>query len=139
MKPFGRGVRLLGLGLLLLASGRGVAAQSMAPPGGEYRKASEVAGLPDFFPGLGVLYVQPNTLPGGPYLAYDREGHLVSSVYMVTLKEIDAHQKLNFAGVPDIAVDHVDLRYSGGHPSMPDPHYHVILWYVPPEQANALK
>lgn len=139
MTYFGRGARLLGLGLLLLGSGREVAGQSMAPPGGEYQKASEAAGLPEFFPGLGILYVQPKTLPGGPYLAYDRQGHLVSSVYMVTLKEIDAHQKLNFTGVPDMAVDHVDIRYSPGHPSMPDPHYHVILWYIPAEQANALK
>jgi hypothetical protein len=111
----------------------------VAPPGGDYQKASEVAGLPDFFPGLGTLYVQPKTLPGGPYLAYDREGHLVGTVYMVPLKEIDAHQKLNFTSVPDIQVDHVDMRYSPGHPSMPDPHYHVILWYIPSEQARALK
>ena len=139
MTHFSRGACLLGLGLLLLGSGRGVAAQSTAPPGGEYRKASEVAGLPEFFPGLGTLYVQPSTLPGGPYLAYDREGHLVSSVYMVPLKDMDAHQKLDFLGVPDMPVDHVDLRYSPGHPSVPDPHYHVILWYIPAAQANALR
>lgn len=139
MTSVGRGARLLGLGLLLLGSGRGAAAQSMAPPGGEYRKASEVAGLPDFFPGLGILYVQPKTLPGGPYFAYDREGHLVSTVYMVPLKDIEAHQKLNFVGVPDMPVDHVDLRYSAGHPSVPDPHYHVILWYIPAAQAKALQ
>lgn len=140
MTHVGRGIRLLALGLLLLlGSGRGAAAQAVAPPGGDYQKASEVAGLPDFFPGLGTLYVQPKTLPGGPYLAYDRQGHLVSSVYMVSLKEIDGHQKLNFAGVPDMAVDHVDIRYSAGHPSMPDPHYHVILWYIPAAEARALK
>jgi hypothetical protein len=139
MTHFDRGSRVLVLGLLLLASEGTVAAQSMAPPGGEYQKASEVAGLPDFFPGLGTLYVQPKTLPGGPYLAYDRQGHLVSTVYMVPITDIETHQKVNFTGVPDMTVDHVDLRYSAGHPSMPDPHYHLILWYLPPAQAHALK
>jgi hypothetical protein len=139
MTLFGRGSRVLGFCLLLLGSSGMVAAQSMAPPGGDYQKASEVAGLPDFFPGLGTLYVQPKTLPGGPYLAYDRQGHLVSSVYMVPLKDIETHQKDNFTGVPDLTVDHVDLRYSAGHPSMPDPHYHLILWYIAPAQAHALK
>jgi hypothetical protein len=139
MTHFDRGSRVLVLGLLLLASGGTVAAQSMAPPGGEYQKASDVAGLPDFFPGLGTLYVQPKTLPGGPYLAYDRQGHLVSTVYMVPIKDIETHQKVSFTGVPDMTVDHTDLRYSAGHPSMPEPHYHLILWYIPPAQAHALK
>jgi hypothetical protein len=42
-----------------------------APPGGPYKKVSELVKLPDFIPGLGTLYVNPGTLPAGPFLAYD--------------------------------------------------------------------
>ena len=48
-------------------------AASMSPPAG-YQKVSELVKLPDFLPGLGTLYVQPSTLPAGPFLAYDRNG-----------------------------------------------------------------
>src|SRR6516162_3861449 len=33
------------------------------PPGGDYKRVSELVRFPDFYPGLGRLYVQPNTLP----------------------------------------------------------------------------
>jgi hypothetical protein len=39
-----------------------------APPGGQYKKVSELVKLPDFLPGLGTLYVDPKTLPAGPFL-----------------------------------------------------------------------
>lgn len=137
----GMGLMTLGLGaLLLIGVGGSVTAQPMAPPGGDYRKASEVIGLPDFVPGLGTLYVQPNRLPVGPFLAYDRQGHLVGSVYMVSLKAIAAHEKF---GEPEAAeglpVDHVGLVYDPGHSGMPEPHYRLILWYIPAAQADALK
>ncbi|MEZ4547090.1 MAG: hypothetical protein R3B51_04930 [Thermodesulfobacteriota bacterium] len=44
-------------------------AQETAPPGGKYQKVSSLVELPDFIPGLGVLYVDPATLPAGPFLA----------------------------------------------------------------------
>jgi hypothetical protein len=34
-----------------------------APPGGAYKKVSELVKLPDFLHGLGTLYVNPSTLP----------------------------------------------------------------------------
>jgi hypothetical protein len=34
-----------------------------APPAGAYKKVRELVKLPDFLPGLGQLYVDPNTLP----------------------------------------------------------------------------
>jgi hypothetical protein len=40
-----------------------------APPAGAYKKVSELVKLPDFLPGLGQLYVDPKTLPAGPFLA----------------------------------------------------------------------
>ena len=49
-------------GILVLASLPGAAvAQNVekAPPGGDYKKVSELVRLPDFLPGLGTLYVNP--------------------------------------------------------------------------------
>jgi hypothetical protein len=137
------GARLiaLGLGLVILIGVTGsVPAQRTAPPGGAYRPVSEVAGLPDFVPGLGRLYVEPNRFPKGPYLGYDRQGQLVNTVYMVPIKDFQAHQRFEAPEpVRDLAVDHVDMLYDAGHPGLPEPHYDVILWYVPPTQANALR
>ena len=110
-----------------------------APPTGAYKKVSGLVALPDFIPGLGTLYVDPKTLPAGPFLAYDRQGNLVSSVYMIPLKDITAHKKFENLAVERAMVDHVDMYYNAGHPGVAEPHYHVVLWYVSPEKAAALK
>ena len=80
-------------GILALASLPVVAvAQNVerAPPGRAYQKVSELVKLPDFLPGLGTLYVNPSTLPEGPFLAYDHTGKLVSTIYMIPLKDLDS-------------------------------------------------
>src|ERR1043166_6640712 len=79
---------------LVVSAGTAVVAlaQETAPPGGNYKKVSTLVALPDFVPGLGTLYVDPKTLPAGPFLAYDKQGQLVSSVYMIPLKDIEAHK-----------------------------------------------
>jgi peptidoglycan hydrolase-like protein with peptidoglycan-binding domain len=110
-----------------------------APPGGGYQKMGSLYQLPEFFSGLGMLYVQPETLPVGPYLAYDRQGSLVSTVYMIPLRDLRAGKAFNTMVVPHARVDHVDIYYNNGHPGVPDPHYHVVLWHIPPEQAAALE
>src|ERR1051326_687409 len=69
-----------------------------APPGGAYKKVSELVKLPDFLPGLGTLYVNPSTLPAGPFLAYDHQGRLFSTIYMIPLKDISEHK--NIADLP---------------------------------------
>jgi hypothetical protein len=130
---------VVALGLVLAALYIPASAQQSAPPGGTFQKVSALVPLPDFLPGLGTLYVDPKTLPAGPFLAYDREGHLVSSVYMIPLKDIDAHKKFGDLGAAHASVDHVDLYYNAGHPGVPEPHYHVIVWYVSPEKAASLK
>src|SRR5678810_1384109 len=110
-----------------------------APPSGAYKKVSELVKLPDFLPGLGQLYVKPSTLPAGPFLAYDRDGKLVSSVYMIPLKDMEAHKGFNNLGAAQEKVDHVDMYYNAGHPGVSEPHYHVVIWYVSPDKAAALK
>jgi hypothetical protein len=69
-------------------------APMMASPGGNYKKVSELVPLPDFIPGLGMLYAQPGTIPPGPFLAYDKSGKLVSTIYMVPLADMQAQKKL---------------------------------------------
>ena len=127
------------LGLTLGIAPRATA-QLTAPPSGAYKKVSTLVALPDFLPGLGTLYADPATLPAGPFLAYDRQGHLVSSIYMIPLKDLDAQkgfENLNTGkGAP---VDHVDVVFNPGHAGVAEPHYHVILWYVPRAQAATLK
>ncbi len=110
-----------------------------APPGGSYRKVSELVKLPDFLPGLGTLYVDPTTLPAGPFLGYDRSGRLVNTVYMVPVADLQARRKLDDLPAPGGRVDHVDMYYNAGHPGVEQPHYHVVLWHVSPEVAAALK
>jgi hypothetical protein len=110
-----------------------------APPGGAYQKMGALYQLPDFFSGLGTLYVDPKTLPVGPYLAYDRQGTLVSTVYMIPLRELRAGKPFNSLVAAHAKIDHVDIYYNNGHPGVPDPHYHVVLWYIPAEQAAALE
>jgi hypothetical protein len=109
------------------------------PPPSNYKKVSALVPLPDFVPGLGTLYVDPSTLPAGPFLAYDRQGRLVSSVYMIPIKDITAHKAFNDLAAAKEKVDHVDMYYNAGHPGVAEPHYHVVVWYISPQQAAALK
>ena len=127
------------LALTLAVHATPAQAQATAPPGGDYKKVSTLVALPDFLPGLGTLYVKPSTLPAGPFLAYDRDGKLVSSVYMIPLKDMEAHKGFNNLVAAQEKVDHVDMYYNAGHPGVSEPHYHGVIWYVSPDKAAALK
>jgi hypothetical protein len=130
----------LAVATLLLAGCAQMGGATMtAPPSGPYQKVSALVPLPDFIPGLGTLYVDPKTLPAGPFLAYDRQGNLVSSVYMIPMKDLAAHKPFEKLVAASARVDHLDLYYNAGHPGVAEPHYHVVLWYVSPEKAAALK
>jgi hypothetical protein len=110
-----------------------------APPGGAFQPVSELVELPDFLPGIGTLYVDPATLPAGPFLAYDRGGKLVSSVNMIPLSSMNEQQNFNGLDVAAAEADHVDIYYNAGHPGVAEPHYHFVVWYVSSEAAAALK
>ena len=107
-----------------------------APPGGAYQKVSDLVALPEFIPGLGALYVQPATLPAGPFLAYDRDGRLVSTIYMIPLADIQGQKKYDGLAVGAENVVDVDMYYNAGHPGVEQPHYHVVLWHVPESDAK---
>ena len=129
---------LLALFAVTLAS-RNARAQEKAPPGGAFKKVSTLVSLPDFIPGLGTLYVDPSTLPAGPFLAYDRDGNLVSTVYMIPLSAMNEQQNFSGLDVAGAKADHVDIYYNAGHPGVAEPHYHFVVWYVSPDKAESLK
>jgi hypothetical protein len=143
----------IGLGLLLASADTATAQGSTpvrrmhpdtsataphAPPGSAYQKVSALVPLPDFIPGLGTLYVDPATLPAGPFLGYDHHGNLVNSIYMIPLKDLNAQKAFSGLKVAQERVDHVDIVFNAGHPGVAEPHYHVTLWYVSPERAAEL-
>lgn len=112
---------------------------TQSPPGDGYQAVSSLVKLPDFLPGMGQLFVKPATLPAGPFLAYDKKGKLVSSIYMIPMKDFTDHKTLdNLASGPE-KVDHVTMMYNAGHPGVEVPHYHITLWYVSPAEAAKLK
>ena len=127
----------LGLGLLLTTP-QNATAQRTAPPGDGYKKVSTLVQLPDFLPGLGTLYADPTTLPAGPFLAYDRQGKLVSSIYMIPLNDMNAQKAFSDLRVAHERADHVDIVFNAGHPGVAEPHYHFIVWYVSPQRAAQL-
>ena len=123
---------------MLFAVPAPAAAQRQAPPGGAYQPVSKLVPLPDFLPGLGTLYVDPATLPAGPFLAYDHDRKLVSSIYMIPLKDMNAQKSFTDLKVAHEPVDHVDVVFNAGHPGVAEPHYHVILWYVSADRVARL-
>jgi hypothetical protein len=115
------------------------AAPDTAPQGAAPdRKYSMPVPLSDFLPGLGTLDVDPTTLPAGPFLAYDHDGNLVSSIYMIPLRDLNAHKAFSDLEIAHERADHVDIVFNAGHPGVPEPHYHVIVWYVSPQRAAQL-
>lgn len=125
-------LRTFGLLFLMIIAG---CANVYEPPGGNFKKVSQLVHFPDFYPGLGTLYVQPNTLPEGPFYGYDRQGRLVDTIHMLPLRLLNAHTMIDALQGTRKKVDHVDVHYTDGHPGVPEPHYHIILWHVSPEEA----
>ena len=86
--------------------------------------------LPAFIPGIGEPYVDPKTLPNGPFLAYDHEGKVVSTIDMIPLEAFDEHKKIDGLPAPGGNVDHASMYYKAGHPGVPELHCHIVLWHV---------
>lgn len=102
-----------------------------SPPTGDFKAVSSLVKLPDFLPGLGQLYVDPASLPAGPFLAYDHDGKLVSTIYMLPIKDLSPDKRFEDLAAPGGNVDHVDVYFNAGHPGVEQPHVHVVLWHVP--------
>ncbi len=104
---------------------------SKEPPGGDFVQIPKTLMLPDFPQKMGTLYVVPSTVPTGPYLAYDHSGKLLATLYMLSLKDMDAHKKYTDLPTSGAPVDHVDMFFNVGHPDLEIPHYHFVLWHIP--------
>ena len=59
---------------------------------------------------------------------------MVSTIYMVPLKDLDSQKAFADLAAPGGKVDHVTISYNAGHPGVPDPHYHIVLWHIPKAQ-----
>ncbi len=111
-------------------------AVAKSPPEAPYKAVSSLVKLPDFIPGMGQLFVDPATLPAGPFLAYDRDGKLVSTIYMIPIQDMVPEKSFSDLKVPGIAVDHTDIMYNAGHPGVEVPHVHIVLWHIPAGEEN---
>ena len=105
------------------------AALKSAPPGDPYVQVSDVLPLPEFIPGLGTLFVDPATLPAGPFLAYDHDGTLSATVYMTPFEELQNGTAYDGLDVGSPTVSSVDIYYNAGHPGVEKPHAHVVLYH----------
>jgi len=128
---------IVGLALVLplaMAAPATFAADIATSPPASFKKVSSLVKLPDFVPGLGTLYVDPATLPIGPFLGYSHKGKLVNITYMVPLKDIEAHKNFETLGAiaSGIKLDHTNIQYNPGHPGVEEPHYHVVQWLISP-------
>jgi hypothetical protein len=110
------------------------AADITKTPPAKFKKVSTLVKLPDFIPGMGTLYVDPSTLPVGPFLGYNHGGKLVNIIYMVPLKDLEAHKNFDALGgvAKGLKVDHTAIEFNPGHPGVEEPHYHITQWLISP-------
>jgi hypothetical protein len=126
-------------GLLLLigcAARTAPEGTAITPPSPAYQRVSLLfPPFPDYLPHQGTLYVDPTALPAGPFLAYDKRGQLVASMYMIPIRELEAKKPFeNLGTAPNLSPVRVQMYYHDAHPGIADPHYHIVLWYVPADQ-----
>ena len=128
----------LSVSLMMVAPAVSAADINTSPPA-SFKKVSSLVKLPDFVPGLGTLYVDPATLPVGPFLGYSHKGKLVNTTYMVPLKDIDGHKNFETLGsvAAGVKLNHTDIQYNPGHPGVEEPHYHIVQWLISPAAVKA--
>lgn len=107
-------------------------------PPANFKMVSTLVKLPEYLPGLGVLYVDPASLPVGPFLGYDKKGQLVNVTYMVPLKDLNEHKNFENMGAKlgDLKIKRTDFIYNPGHPGVEAPHYHVVEWLITKEHQD---
>lgn len=100
-----------------------------SPPGEPFVQVSDALPLPEFIPGLGTLFVAPDTLPAGPFLAYDHDGNLSATIYMTPLEDLQNGVSYDDLAVGAHEVSSVDIYYNAGHPGVEAPHAHIVLYH----------
>jgi len=115
----------------------------MTAPPPDFKEVSTLVNLPSYLPGMGMLYVNPSTLPVGPFLGYDKTGkRLVNITYMVPMKDFESHKNLSDLGanLGDLKIDHTDIQFNPGHPGVQEAHYHIVEWLITrQEQESQMK
>lgn len=106
-----------------------LAALTQAPPPAPFAQVSTLVALPDFLPGLGQLFIDPATLPAGPFLGYDHDGKLSATIYMVPIKALEYGTAFDDLAIGSHDLDSVDIYYNAGHPGVEEPHVHVVLFH----------
>jgi hypothetical protein len=107
--------------------------------GGELPSAALAARPPhplrEWLPGVARL--EPGR-PGGPDLAYDAQGRLIATVYVLSARDLVDRdlETLRGEGRP---IDHVSVFALVGRRELPAPHYAVVLWHVSEPEAAALR
>ncbi|MGO2132759.1 MAG: hypothetical protein ACTH3D_07660 [Halomonas sp.] len=128
---------LIGIGSLAMAHDEEMLRQ--LPPGDPYIQVSDALPLPEFIPGLGTLFVDPDTLPAGPFLAYDHAGGLSATIYMTPLDELENGTAYDDLPVGLHQTSSVDIYYNAGHPGVERPHAHVVLYHDQDAKARLAK
>lgn len=118
----------------LIATATAAAAQDAtalekSPPPAPYVQVSNALPLPEFIPGLGTLFVNPDTLPAGPFFAYDHDGKLSATVYMTPLEDLQNGKSFDGLAVGAPSVAGVDIYFNAGHAGVEKPHAHVVLYH----------
>ena len=105
------------------------ASLTQAPPPAPYQAVSELVALPEFLPGLGQLFVDPATLPAGPFFGYDHDGRLSATIYMTPIDDLEGGTAYNdlALGAPEVVA--TDIYFNAGHPGVEEPHAHVVLYH----------
>jgi hypothetical protein len=85
----------------------------------------------------GVARVEPGR-PGGPDLAYDAQGRVLATVYVLSSRELLDRdvETLRAEGRP---IEHVAVYPVVGRVEVPVPHYAIVLWHVSEPEAAALR
>ena len=79
-------------------------------------------------------------LMAGTLAAEAHDGALVSTIYMLPIKDLNPDKRFEDLAAPGGNVDHVDVYYNAGHPGVEEPHVHVVLRHVPPaDEARVAK
>lgn len=86
----------------------------------------------------GALYIKPADIPVGPVYMYNN-GKVIGIEFMLSKEEFLSGKNYKYLSGLGIKVDHINIGFlSSGHEGYTSPHYHVDLYTVPKEEAEAI-
>jgi BON domain-containing protein len=92
----------------------------------------------ELFPGFVRIEGDPVARPRGPFVAYDRNGRAVATIYAISMREL-AESGVDGLEARGRAIDHVTIHPVSASAELPDAQYDVILWHVTGSEASALR